>query len=433
MEQVLIALEGQYPDLKHGITFVQKDHHILQYPPAVDVSPLVANGVKVGNITVTARKMHNNATGNILQCRIYPYLSAGDGMERLKEALADFGTILDYCPELVPHTSHGTGNLDFVFAANDLTNLPPAQLKIQRQDYTESVKLSMSSTGRATCHYCRSVGHTREKCPVAPLCKNCKISRSHAPFHCTKPKGSVQSPPQPQRQTLAQPDARKRARTDGHSSRETSSARTQSPSSSSSAASKSTSVSPAVSQAPAASPAAQSPPAASPAQSQSLPSSSSPPWPVSSAAQGNALSQVVTALAKQLTPQTMQTPPQSQKTQSGPLTRAQMKKTENAEKVGVSERVSVPFTFTVTPPSSQRSSAVPSELDVEHLPAIQSEAEPTPVASPEAVTPTAESQSGGALVEGPTHDDAHVVLGGGDASKKAQAEDEDEEMTVDHE
>lgn len=188
----MLALHDQYPNIQGAMLLEKDGNRILQLPPSQSSDELIAKGVQLNNTVCPIRAIHNSNGSDIVQVRVTPFLSTGGGVQPLKDAFAELGDILEYSAEMIPRTSHITGNFDFVLALKDATKLPPSSINVDHGDWTERLSVFITDK-RNFCHYCRSTTHLRAECPTAPKCKKCS-SRAHPASRCPAPAASAASP-----------------------------------------------------------------------------------------------------------------------------------------------------------------------------------------------------------------------------------------------
>ncbi|SCV73062.1 BQ2448_6987 [Microbotryum intermedium] len=170
-EQVLLALDKQFPSLAGAMPSLIKGQRALRFPKGTDQHELVATGLI--------------------------------GVELFNQKIAEYGTVLKRRAQYVGKTKHIAGVYDFVLALKDRKVLPPAYLTLERDGVTERIPLRITG-GMRHCVFCRSSEHVRKECTVAPVCKICKRT-SHATQHCPDRHVSGSQGPQTSRASPAAP------------------------------------------------------------------------------------------------------------------------------------------------------------------------------------------------------------------------------------
>ncbi|SCV71127.1 BQ2448_2715 [Microbotryum intermedium] len=171
-EQVLTALDKQFPSLTGAMPCLIKGQRGLRFPKEADLRELVARGPTVGKTLCKVDDLFHIAQKSVIQCTLVGFFSDPEDVRLFDEKIKEFGTVLMRRSQYVGKTKHISGIYDFVLALKDLNRIP---LRI--------------TGGMRHCVFCRSGAHVRKDCTVAPPCKIC-TKTSHATQHCPGRHGS---------------------------------------------------------------------------------------------------------------------------------------------------------------------------------------------------------------------------------------------------
>ncbi|SCV74958.1 BQ2448_7987 [Microbotryum intermedium] len=187
-EQVLTALDKQFPSLTGAMPCFIKGQRGLRFPEEADLRELVARGLTVGKTLCKVNDLFHIAQKSVIQCTLVGFFSDPEGVRLFDEKIKEFGTVLMRRTQYVGKTKHISGVYNFVLALKDPNVLPPASLPLERDGVTERIPLRITG-GMRHCVFCRSGAHVRKDCTVAPPCQIC-TKTSHATQHCPGRHGS---------------------------------------------------------------------------------------------------------------------------------------------------------------------------------------------------------------------------------------------------
>ncbi|SCV69379.1 BQ2448_2399 [Microbotryum intermedium] len=187
-EQVLTALDKQFPSLTGAMPCLIKGQRGLRFPKEADLRELVARGLTVGKTLCKIDDLFHIAQKSVIQCTLVGFFSDPEGVRLFDEKIKEFETVLMRRTQYVGKTKHISGVYDFVLALKDPNVLPHTSLPLERDGVTERIPLRITG-GMRHCVFCRSGAHVRKDCTVAPPCKIC-TKTSHATQHCPGRHGS---------------------------------------------------------------------------------------------------------------------------------------------------------------------------------------------------------------------------------------------------
>ncbi|SCV71979.1 BQ2448_4673 [Microbotryum intermedium] len=167
-EQVLTALDKQFPSLTDAMPCVIKGQRGLRFPKEADLRELVARGLTVGKTLCKVDDLFHIAQKSVIQCTLVGFFSDPEGVWLLEE----FGTVLMRRTEYVGKTKHISGVYNFVLALKDPNVLPPHLFPSNVTGSPSASPLRITG-GMRHCVFCRSGAHVRKDCTVAPPCKIC--------------------------------------------------------------------------------------------------------------------------------------------------------------------------------------------------------------------------------------------------------------------
>ncbi|SCV72879.1 BQ2448_25 [Microbotryum intermedium] len=194
-EQVLTALDKQFPSLTGAMPCLIKGQRGLRFPKEADLRELVARGLTVGKTLCKVNDLFHIAQKSVIQCTLVGFFSDPEGVRLFDEKIKEFGTVLMRRTQYVGKTKHISGVYDFVLALKDPNVLPPASLPLERDGVTERIPLRITGGMRHCSVFCRSGAHVRKECTVAPPCKIC-TKTSHATHIAPAATGRAPRPPQ---------------------------------------------------------------------------------------------------------------------------------------------------------------------------------------------------------------------------------------------
>ncbi|SCV69232.1 BQ2448_2252 [Microbotryum intermedium] len=177
LDQVLLALDKQFPSLAGAMPCIIKGQRALRFPKSANLDTPAADGLTVGRTLCQVEKLLTPSKGGVIQCTLMGFFSDPEGVRLFDEEIAALGTVLVRRNQYIGKTN--TSLVSTTFSLHSKTfKLPPPFITLKRDGVSERIPLRVTG-GMRHCVFCRSASPVRKDCTVAPLCKICG-QQSHA-------------------------------------------------------------------------------------------------------------------------------------------------------------------------------------------------------------------------------------------------------------